>query len=82
VRIRTGIRHQIRAHLAAVGHPVAGDAAYGACTDAGGFPFLHAWRLALCHPGTGAAWECRCPLPADRLALLAQAGLGGDWTKG
>jgi len=81
VRIRTGIRHQIRAHMAAVGHPVAGDKAYGARTGADGYPFLHAWRLALPHPGTGEPWVCRCPLPEDRVAFLAHAGLAGGWAE-
>ena len=74
VRLETGRTHQIRAHLLAIGHPVAGDPAYG---RAGllGLPrqFLHADRLAFRHPATGAAIDVRSPLPADLSKALARA---------
>jgi 23S rRNA pseudouridine1911/1915/1917 synthase len=74
VRLETGRTHQIRAHLAAIGHPVAGDPAYG-------HPgrhrlqrqFLHAKRLALRHPGTGERIEFASELPDDLAAALEQA---------
>jgi len=75
IRIQTGVRHQIRAHLAAVGHPLAGDAAYG------GQPFellprhlLHAWRLGFRDPGDGRKLEARAPLPADARHALEALG--------
>jgi 23S rRNA pseudouridine1911/1915/1917 synthase len=68
VRPRTGRTHQIRAHLASVGHPILGDRAYGgAGEDAGRLglerPFLHSWRVAFEHPITGAGIELEDPLP-------------------
>jgi 23S rRNA pseudouridine1911/1915/1917 synthase len=71
VRLETGRTHQIRAHLLAIGHPVAGDPEYG---HAGLFglrrQFLHAERLAFAHPITGAAIDLRSPLPEDLRAAL------------
>jgi 23S rRNA pseudouridine1911/1915/1917 synthase len=66
---RTGRKHQVRVHLAHVGLPVLGDAAYGA---AGGAPrlMLHAARISLAHPVTGRRLIIDCPLPADFAALL------------
>lgn len=76
VRLETGRTHQIRVHLQAIGHPVAGDPEYG---GAGAFglarQFLHAARLAFAHPFTGAPVEVRSPLPADlQEALDLRAG--------
>jgi len=66
-----GQRHQVRAHLAAAGHPVAGDDRYGGPAVAGlsGF-FLHAASIRLPHPITGEIVEIRAPLPPDRQAVL------------
>ena len=56
VRLETGRTHQIRAHLLAIGHPVAGDPEYGRAGLLGlERQFLHAERLAFAHPVTGAA---------------------------
>jgi 23S rRNA pseudouridine1911/1915/1917 synthase len=54
-RLETGRTHQIRVHMAAIGHPVLGDRAYGGSRGSAPVPrtMLHAWRLTLCHPGTG-----------------------------
>ncbi|HEY4277908.1 MAG TPA: RluA family pseudouridine synthase [Conexibacter sp.] len=83
VVLETGRTHQIRAHLQAIGHPVAGDPEYGI---AGRFglrrQFLHAARLAFEHPLTGEPVDVTSPLPpdlADVLAQLqAQAGVSGE----
>jgi 23S rRNA pseudouridine1911/1915/1917 synthase len=67
---RTGRTHQIRVHLASIGHPILGDARYGGGGDearALGLrrPFLHSWRLALEHPVTGEQIELEDPLPGE-----------------
>lgn len=67
---RTGRTHQIRVHLAGIGHPILGDGRYGGGGDdarALGLvrPFLHAWQIAFDHPWTGARIELEEPLPAD-----------------
>jgi 23S rRNA pseudouridine1911/1915/1917 synthase len=72
VRIMTGVMHQIRAHLAFAGHPVAGDALYGGAAAALpglGRHFLHAARLALDAPGGGRV-EAESPLPPELASLL------------
>lgn len=56
-------RHQVRAHLAAVGAPILGDALYGG--EPGPRHYLHAARLAFTHPVTRALLEIRCELPND-----------------
>jgi 23S rRNA pseudouridine1911/1915/1917 synthase len=74
VRLETGRTHQIRAHLLAIGHPVAGDPEYGSAGVLGlERQFLHAERLAFRHPSTGAAIEVRSPLPVDLSKALARA---------
>ena len=62
----TGRTHQIRVHLAAFGHPVAGDRDYGG-RHAGepSRPMLHAWRLRLRHPRTGKEMSFEAPPPPD-----------------
>jgi 23S rRNA pseudouridine1911/1915/1917 synthase len=79
-RLRTGRTHQIRVHFSALGHPVVGDALYGAprAPEAGGraLPaldriFLHAARLAFAHPRTGQRLELRAPLPPELRSFLA-----------
>ena len=78
VRIHTGRTHQIRVHLASIGHPVAGDATYGGTRTPSSRkaaarqalaslerPALHAARLAFAHPASGERCEFEAPLPAD-----------------
>lgn len=76
VRLETGRTHQIRAHLAAIGHPVCGDPRYGgrACgRELGlGRQFLHAHKLMFSHPSTGEIVQCESKPPVDlRRALDA-----------
>jgi 23S rRNA pseudouridine1911/1915/1917 synthase len=75
VRLETGRTHQIRAHLRAIGHPVAGDPEYG---RRGLFglrrQFLHATRLAFAHPITGEPVDVESPLPPDLQEALKAAG--------
>jgi len=69
VRIGTGRTHQIRVHLASIGHPVAGDRLYGAAAGETGAPrgrfFLHAHRIRFEHPMTNQTLEIESPLPDD-----------------
>jgi len=61
----TGRTHQIRVHLAAFGHPVAGDDDYGGREAGLVRPMLHAWRLRLRHPRTGEEMSFEAPPPQD-----------------
>jgi 23S rRNA-/tRNA-specific pseudouridylate synthase len=75
---RTGRTHQIRVHLAVIGHPILGDRAYG---GAGGEatalglarPFLHARGLAFEHPFTGERVVIEEPLPDELIGVLDRA---------
>jgi 23S rRNA pseudouridine1911/1915/1917 synthase len=74
VTLETGRTHQIRAHLLAIGHPVAGDPDYGHAGRHGlTRQFLHAQRLAFAHPSTGARVDVQAPLPEDLVRALRQA---------
>jgi 23S rRNA pseudouridine1911/1915/1917 synthase len=78
VSLETGRTHQIRVHMAAIGHPVCGDPQYGT-TGLYGLrrQFLHAARLAFEHPVTGASVDTTSELPDDlRVALEAAASEG------
>ncbi|MHB0866766.1 MAG: RluA family pseudouridine synthase [Thermoleophilia bacterium] len=72
VKLETGRTHQIRVHLAAIGHPVAGDGTYGQRRDPLGVgrQFLHSARLEFTHPVTGESVRVESPLPADLQAAL------------
>jgi 23S rRNA pseudouridine1911/1915/1917 synthase len=80
---QTGRTHQLRVHLASLNHPVLGDATYGGGVSrltghlrlAGLKPLvhrqlLHAWRLGITHPRTGAAMTWEAPLPEDFQAVV------------
>ena len=71
IRIFTGRTHQIRVHMASLGHPVAGDTVYGGARR---LPaprqMLHAWKLTLPHPKTGKEMSFEAPFPADIAAML------------
>lgn len=77
VTIKTGRTHQIRVHLAAQGHPIAGDDKYGdfdrnKALHKQGLKrmFLHAWRLQFTHPATGERIEVLAPLPPELHTLV------------
>jgi len=76
VRPKTGRTHQIRVHLAAIGHPIVGDHVYGKPSQTGrpaklvARQFLHAWRIVFTHPRTGERMEVEAPLAADLEAAL------------
>jgi 23S rRNA pseudouridine1911/1915/1917 synthase len=76
-KLATGRTHQIRVHLAAIGHPVAGDTRYGGAARRLALerPFLHAHRLRFDHPRTRERLSFSSPLPPDLEAVLA--GLSG-----
>ncbi len=76
VYLESGRTHQIRVHLAYLGHPLLGDAVYGKSPSAEGLArqFLHAFHLAFTHPVTGQALDFRAPLPADLQGVLEQLG--------
>ena len=77
VALDTGRTHQIRVHLAAIGHPVCGDPQYGIRGRYGlTRQFLHATRLAFVHPVTGVEIDVSSPLPADLAAALETAERG------
>jgi 23S rRNA pseudouridine1911/1915/1917 synthase len=71
--LQSGRTHQIRVHMAAIGHPVVGDARYGNADKrlGPGRFFLHAFRLAFIHPTTGERLEFTSPLPDDLEQYLA-----------
>jgi 23S rRNA pseudouridine1911/1915/1917 synthase len=93
--LETGRTHQIRVHLAAIGHPVAGDAPYGGLRPGLELtrPFLHATVLGFLHPVSGVRVELEEPLPEDLTGALeaarrpppgsvGEAGRGSDTTGG
>jgi len=73
-KLQTGRTHQIRVHLAHIGHPVLDDPLYGGAPE-GARQMLHAWRLEFLHPGEGAPMAFEAPPPEDFMRRLR--GLGG-----
>lgn len=78
VRLETGRTHQIRVHMAAIGHPVVADILYGGRRHRLGAArmFLHASRIELTHPITGVALVVESLLPPDLEAVLVSLGPG------
>jgi 23S rRNA pseudouridine1911/1915/1917 synthase len=77
VRIHTGRTHQIRVHLAALGRPIVGDRLYGGPAAPEGFPdserfYLHARRLVVPHPASGATLAIEAPLGPDFRSALEE----------
>ena len=86
--LHTGRTHQIRAHFAAIGHPIVGDTLYGAPRGlhAGtrNLPvlarhFLHAARIGFSHPSSGVWLEVRAPLPRDLRVYFDEIGASLGW---
>jgi 23S rRNA pseudouridine1911/1915/1917 synthase len=73
IRLETGRTHQIRVHLAAIGHPLAGDWLYGKRDE--GRPMLHAAELEMLHPLTGQPLRVSAPVPDDFKAEAARRGI-------
>ena len=71
-RLETGRTHQIRVHMAYIGHPILGDTVYGAKQPVPGLTgqCLHAAGLRFVHPRTGEPVELHCPLPPEFTAML------------
>ena len=63
--LETGRTHQIRVHLAYLGHPIVGDSVYGKKSPGLDRHFLHAHQLGFSHPETGDPVELSSPLPPD-----------------
>jgi 23S rRNA pseudouridine1911/1915/1917 synthase len=74
VRIRTGVRHQIRVHLASIGHAVVGDRIYdeGAALPGSERHLLHARQIELRHPFSSEMLQIRSELPEDFAGVLAR----------
>jgi 23S rRNA pseudouridine1911/1915/1917 synthase len=70
LRLLTGRTHQIRVHLAAIGHPVLGDTLYGAVSPLIARQALHAAEIAFAHPKDGRPLSFSAPLPEDMARLL------------
>lgn len=73
VTLHTGRTHQIRAHLAAIGHPLAGDWLYGERNETR--PMLHAAQLEMTHPLTNAQLSVSAPIPDDFRQACAARGV-------
>jgi 23S rRNA pseudouridine1911/1915/1917 synthase len=64
--LHTGRTHQIRVHMAHIGHPVVGDTIYGGKSEIPvARPLLHAYKLGFRHPRTGEFMEFTAPMPAE-----------------
>ena len=77
-RLETGRTHQIRVHMASIGHPVLGDMVYGSQKPYPGLAgqCLHARRLSFLHPRTGERMVVECPLPGYFTDILRKLGKG------
>ncbi|HJQ41156.1 MAG TPA: RluA family pseudouridine synthase [Thermoanaerobaculia bacterium] len=78
ITLETGRTHQIRVHLAAIGHPLAGDWLYGVRGDMR--PMLHAAEVEMTHPLTNEPLRVAAPLPQDFLEEAARRGLA-SWAE-
>lgn len=80
LKLETGRTHQIRVHMAHIGHPLVGDALYGAEGEGEGGqshisrPALHSWRMSFLQPLAGKEIKIEAPLPQDFLDLIGTVG--------
>jgi 23S rRNA pseudouridine1911/1915/1917 synthase len=80
--LESGRTHQIRVHLADLGHPLLGDAVYGRASTTLGRQFLHAHHLSFQHPSTGGKLDFRTGLPEDLASVLGHHRRFGSQTQG
>jgi 23S rRNA pseudouridine1911/1915/1917 synthase len=86
VRIRTGVRHQVRVHLASVRHPIVGDELYASAVGAAANvdvprasrPLLHARSLRFRHPADGRLVRIVAPIPTDLQTVLTRSEASGS----
>ena len=80
VRLETGRTHQIRVHMASIGHPILGDTVYGRKKPEAGLDSqcLHARELTFVHPATGQTMTVSCPLPAYFTEVLRRLCLSAS----
>lgn len=74
LKLETGKKNQIRAHMEWKGCPIAGDKKYGAKTNPAGRVCLHAYKLTFLHPATGEELDFTLPIPADFTAIINRDG--------
>lgn len=79
-RLETGRTHQVRVHLAHLGHPVMGDHLYGSTSRDVPRPLLHAWALAFPHPGDRSPLQLVAPLPAVIATRLGDDAPHDPWS--
>lgn len=78
VSVETSIRHQVRVHMDAIGHPIAGDTKYGARAGGPRRVCLHARSLCLMHPATGQIMEFVSPVPRSITEYFKASKMAGD----
>ena len=78
-RLETGRTHQVRVHLAHLGHPVLGDHLYGSTSRNTPRPLLHAWALAFPHPGDNSPLRLTAPLPSPIATRLGENAPPNPW---
>ncbi len=79
-RLETGRTHQVRVHLAHLGHPVLGDHLYGSISRDAPRPLLHAWALGFPHPGDNSSVRLIAPLPSVIGTRLGDNAPADPWS--
>ncbi len=78
-RLETGRTHQVRVHLAHLGHPVLGDHLYGSTNREAPRPLLHAWALAFPHPSDKSPLRLTAPIPSVMTTILGENAPADPW---